>query len=89
MMGRRALAAGLAGLLLVASALPLTGQLSGTYTLDPKGSGPRNHTTWGAAVQALAAGVNDQRVGNSVDPHGTHPFLLPGGWAGLGPAAGA
>jgi len=57
MTGGRVLAVGLAGLLLAASALPLTGQLSGTYTLDPNGSGPRNYTTWGAAVQALAAGV--------------------------------
>ncbi|MBN2489300.1 MAG: hypothetical protein JXQ29_00420 [Planctomycetes bacterium] len=51
------LAVSLAGLLLVASASRASGQLSGTYTLDPNGSGPRNYPTWGAAVQALAAGV--------------------------------
>lgn len=32
-------------------------QLSGAYTIDPLGSGPRNFTTVGAAVTALQAGV--------------------------------
>jgi len=32
-------------------------QLSGSYTIDPMGSGPRNFTTIGAAVNALRAGV--------------------------------
>ncbi len=34
-------------------------QLSGTYTIDPNGSGPTNFTTWNAAVTALeTSGVN-------------------------------
>ncbi|MBN2491411.1 MAG: hypothetical protein JXQ29_11240 [Planctomycetes bacterium] len=34
------------------------GQLNGTYTIDPSGSGSRNFKTFNAAVTALAAGVN-------------------------------
>ncbi len=40
---------------LVVGLASLTGfsQLSGTYTIDPNGSGPTNFTTWNAAVTAL------------------------------------
>ncbi|NQV52397.1 MAG: hypothetical protein HQ500_04400, partial [Flavobacteriales bacterium] len=46
---------------LVAGFVSLSGfaQLSGTYTIDPNGSGPTNFTTWNAAVTALeTSGVN-------------------------------
>lgn len=33
-------------------------QLSGPYTIDPNGSGPRNYASMAAAVSALAAGVS-------------------------------
>ncbi|MBN2489653.1 MAG: right-handed parallel beta-helix repeat-containing protein [Planctomycetes bacterium] len=39
-------------------ALPARAQLSGNYTLDPNGSGPRNYTTFAGASAALAAGVS-------------------------------
>ncbi len=35
-----------------------TAQLSGSYTVDPNGSGSRNYTTFAAAASALSAGVN-------------------------------
>ena len=35
-----------------------TAQLSGSYTIDPNGSGPTNYTTFSAAVSALGGGVS-------------------------------
>jgi len=43
----------------VVLAAPCLAQLSGTYTIDPNGSGTRNFTTFGAAIKALgSSGVN-------------------------------
>jgi len=35
-----------------------TAQLSGSYTIDPNGSGPTNYKTFAAAVSALSSGVS-------------------------------
>ena len=45
-------------LLVLALACISTAQLSGSYTIDPAGSGPTNYTTFSAAVSALGGGVS-------------------------------
>ena len=58
MQSRFAYRAALITLLVLTLASISAAQLSGSYTIDPAGSGPLNFTTFGAAVTALAAGVS-------------------------------
>ena len=48
----------LTSVLVLALAVAGTAQLSGSYTVDPSGSGPTNFTSMSAAVSALTAGVS-------------------------------
>ena len=72
-------------LLLFVAPWVLRAQLSGTYTVNPAGSGPNNYTTLQAAVTAL----NTQGVSGPVNlliaPGTTHPAVSIGAVAGTSP----
>jgi hypothetical protein len=64
-MQARTLSRGAVSTLLVLTLTSMSiAQLSGNYTIDPKGSGSRNYATIGAAVSALGAGVSGPVVFN-------------------------
>ena len=48
----------LTALVVLTLACMSTAQLSGSYTIDPNGSGPTNYTTFAAATAALSSGVS-------------------------------
>ena len=60
--------------LVLALAVAGGAQMSGTYTVDPSGSGPTNFTTMGAAIGALSGGVSGPVTVN-VKPT-TYPGIL-------------
>jgi len=64
MQTRTVFSSAVCALLVLTLASMSIGQLSGSYTIDPNGSGSKNYTTFGAAVSALGAGVSGPVVFN-------------------------
>lgn len=75
------------GIFLSLSLLPwaLAAQMSGTYTVNPSGSGSTNYTTLQAAVTALTAQGVSGPVSILIAPGTTHPSVSIGAIAGTSP----
>ena len=72
-------------LVLCLAPLGLLAQLSGTYTINPAGSGTTNFTTLQAAVTALTAQGVSGPVSLLIAPGTTHPAVSIGSITGTGP----